>query len=73
MNLDEYKHLWETEKNDWVLVNTKYGYAIVNKRTQSALLVSDDELESAIINRMLKEGNAVYENINVAYSDNKKI
>lgn len=69
MNLDEFKHMWEEEKNDWVLVNTKYGYAVVNKRTQMALLVSDDDLEEAVIHRMLEEGNLIYDNINDAYSD----
>lgn len=69
MNLDEFKHMWESEKDDWVLVNTKYGYAVVNKRTQMALLVSDDELEKAVIRRMLEEGNRIYDNITDAYTD----
>ena len=69
MNLDEFKHMWESEKDDWVLVNTKYGYAVVNKRTQMALLVSDDELDKAVIRRMLEEGNRIYDNITDAYTD----
>ena len=69
MNIEEYKYLWESDKADWVLVNTEYGYGIVNKKTQMALLVSDDELEEAIIAKMLESGNRVYENINDAYSD----
>ncbi len=69
MNIEEYKYLWESDKADWVLANTEYGYGIANKKTQMALLVSDDELEDAIIAKMLESGNRVYENINDAYSD----
>ena len=69
MSTDEFRHVWESEKDDWVLVSTNYGYAVVNKRTQMALLVSDDELEKAIIQRMLEEGNRIYDNINDAYAD----
>lgn len=69
MNIEEYKYLWESDKADWVLVNTEYGYGIVNKKTQMALLVTDDELEEAIIAKMLESGNRVYENITDAYSD----
>lgn len=71
MNIEEYKYLWESDKADWVLVNTEYGYGIVNKKTQMALLVSDDELEAAIIAKMRESGNRVYENINDAYGDTK--
>lgn len=69
MNIDKYKYLWELEKADWVLINTEYGYGIVNKKTQMALLVSDDMLEAAIIDKMLESGNDVYENIDDAYSN----
>lgn len=69
MSIDEYKYLWEEEKKDWVLVNTEYGYAIVNKRTQSALLISDDNLEDEIIHRMKAAGNTIFDDINVAYAD----
>lgn len=69
MNLNEYTYLWKDEQQDWVLVNTSYGYCIVNKRKQSALLVSDDDLEDALIEKMLATGNKTYENINDAYAD----
>ncbi len=39
MNIDEYKFLWESEKADWALVNSEYGYGMVNKITQMALVV----------------------------------
>lgn len=69
MNIDEYKYLWESERADWVLVNTEYGYGIVNKKTRMSLLVSIEELEDVLIAKMLESGNRVYENINDAYSD----
>lgn len=69
MNLDEYKYLWESEKNDWVLVNSPYGYGVINKRTQSMLLVSDESLENAIIDKMLAAGNKTYDDIESAYAD----
>ena len=31
MNIDEYAYLWTTKKDEYVLVNTEYGYGIVNK------------------------------------------
>ena len=69
MCIDDYSYLWTTEKNSWVLVNTEYGYTIVNKKDQKALLVSNEELADALVEKMLKEGNQTYENINDAYAD----
>ena len=71
MRLDDYNYLWTTERKSWVLVNTKHGYAIVNKDSQTALLVCCDELADALIAQMLKSGNKVYENINEAYADSE--
>ena len=68
MNISEYEYLWTTEKNDWVLVRTLVGYGIVNIADQSLLMVSDTELKECLINRMLSEGNTIYDNINEAYS-----
>ncbi len=69
MNISEYEYLWTTEKQNWVLVKTEYGDAIVNKATQSALLISDDELEKAVIERMRSEGCKTYENIRDAFAN----
>ena len=69
MCIDDYKYLWTTEKDSWVLVNTEYGYAIVNKKDQKALLVSNEKLADALVEKMLKVGNRTYENINDAYAD----
>ncbi len=69
MNIDEYTYLWTTKKDEYVLVNTEYGYGIVNKKEQTVLSISDEELEEQLINKMLEEGNKVYENILDAYAD----
>ena len=53
MDLSEYRYLWTTEKQDWVLVNTSFGYGIVNKTEQIILSVSDKKLEQALIEQML--------------------
>lgn len=69
MNLSEYEYLWTTEKDDWVLVNTTFGYGIVNKTEQVVLSVSDEELEQALIEQILSNGCKVYDNIKDAYND----
>lgn len=69
MNISEFSYLWTTKKDEYVLVNTEYGYGIINKKTQMYLSISDDELEKAIIQKMLDEGNKTYEDINEAYAD----
>ncbi len=69
MNIEEYTYLWTTKKDEYVLVNTEYGYGIVNKKEQTVLSISDEELEEQLINKMLEEGNKVYENILDAYAD----
>ncbi len=69
MNIDEYAYLWTTKKDEYVLVNTEYGYGIVNKQKQTVLSISDEELDKQLINKMLEEGNKLYENILDAYAD----
>lgn len=73
MCIDDYNYLWTTEKQSWVLVNTEYGYAIVNRHDHTALLVSCDELADALVEQMLKSGNQIYENINEAYADSEGV
>lgn len=69
MNIEEYSYLWTTQKEEYVLVNTDYGYGIVNKKKQTVLLISDEELAAGVIQKMMKEGNKIYENILDAYAD----
>ena len=69
MIINEYEYLWTTEKADWVLVDSSYGYGIINKKTQMYLSVSDDALEKALIEKMLTKGCKTYNNIHEAYAD----
>ena len=69
-NINEYNYLWETEKENWVLVNTSFGYGIIDKKNHMMLMIEDEDLEKALIDRMLREGNNVYEDITDAYADN---
>ena len=63
MDLSKYQYLWENERSDWALANSPYGYGIVNARTHMMLLIEDDELEKAAINKMEESGNAKYDSI----------
>ena len=69
MNIDEFSYLWTTQKEEWVLVNSDYGCFIINKKTQMMLHIDSDELEEAIIQKMLEEGNQIYKDILDAYAD----
>ena len=69
MNIEEYSYLWTTKKDEFVLVNTEYGFGIVNKKEQMVLSISDADLEKAVIRKMQDEGNLVYDNILDAYAD----
>ena len=69
MDISEFSYVWTTQKRDYVLVRGEYGYAIVNKREQTMLCISDDDVDAAVVEKMLEEGNLVYEDILDAYSD----
>lgn len=69
MDISEFSYLWTTQKHDYVLVKSEYGYAIVNKREQTMLCISNDDVDAAVVEKMLEEGCSVYENILDAYSD----
>ena len=69
ISIDEYNYLWTTEKNDSVLVNTEFGYGIVNKRKQTVLSISDESISKAVVQKMLDEGNKTYDSILDAYDD----
>lgn len=69
MDIDDYSYLWKEEKENYVLVNTRFGYSIINKRERNMLLVCDDELDRELVKKMLENGNAIYEDINEAFND----
>lgn len=69
MNIDEFSFLWTTGKDSYVLVDTEFGYGIVNKIEQTVLSISDEDIYQAVIKKMLAEGNKIYDNILDAYAD----
>lgn len=69
MDISEFDYLWTTEKDDWVLVNLKQDYGIIDKRRQMLLHVDSSELKEALVQKMLSEGNKTYESILDAYDD----
>lgn len=69
MSIENYSYIWEEKKKDFVLVETDFGYGIINKKEQTMLLMSDEELEQKIVNKMLENGNKIYDDIKQAYND----
>lgn len=71
VDISKYHYLWNEEKDDWALVDSEDGYSIVNIKRQGMLLISDDELENAIINKMEEAGNKKYKSIQEAFDEEK--
>ena len=71
MDFSKYQYIWGEEKCDWALVNSPYGYGIVNIRTQMMLLVNDTELEEALIKKMEESGNCKFNSILEAFDPNR--
>ena len=69
MNIEEFNYLWTTQKEEYVLVNTEFGYGIVNKKNHTVLSISNESIEEKVIQKMLSEGNRIYNNILEAYAD----
>ena len=69
MNTEEFNFLWTTKKEDYVLVNTEHGYGIVDKKEKRVLCISDENLSQAVIQKMIAEGNEIYDDILDAYAD----
>ena len=59
MNMDEFSFLWTTGKDAYVLVDTE----------QTVLSISDEDIYQAVIQKMLAEGNKIYDDILDAYAD----
>ena len=69
MNVNEYSYTWTTNKNDYVLVDSEFGYAIINKKDQTMLCISDEEADAAVVAKMIETGCRIYGSIQDAYSD----
>lgn len=63
--LNEYSYIWETEKDNYVLLNDGFGDSIlfINGKEVLFFLVEDDALADSIIAKMLESGNQVYNSI----------
>ena len=51
MNISEFQYLWTTEKNDYVLTNSEFGYGIINQKTHMIPCISDEEEEEIVIGK----------------------
>lgn len=71
MDISKYQYLWLEEKSDWALVNSPYGYGIVNIRTHMMLMLDNVVLEKALIQKMEESGNRKYDSIVDAFEANK--
>ncbi|NRS51967.1 hypothetical protein [Brevibacillus sp. HB2.2] len=54
MDLDNYKLIWTTGKENYVLVKMDGRYFVCNRVTNTLLLIEDEDLHEAIVNEMLK-------------------
>ena len=73
MDLSKYQYLWEEEKSDWALVDSPNGFGIVNVRTQMMLLISDADLEKALIRKMEESGNSKFRSIIDAFESSRSV
>ena len=61
-SLNELSYVWESDKDNYVLLNDEMGYAIfcIEGKELSFLLIEDDALYDAVVAKMLENGNVVY-------------
>lgn len=58
---DKYCYLWQDFDN--VLVKSKFGYSIIDKKELKIFVIENEKIESEIIKNMLHNGNPIYETI----------
>lgn len=61
--IEDYNFLWTSEIDDWVLIGAAPDYTIFNRKTSSMMLVEDDMIAEALVDRMREHGCKVYESI----------
>ena len=63
--LNEYSYIWESDKDRYVLLKDDLEYDIfsINEKKLMFFLIEDDTLVDLIINKMLENGNKVYNSI----------
>jgi len=59
--VDTYSYIWTTEKDKWVLVESKlsgeYSITYITPRSSGGLIIEDDEIYELVIQKMIEEGN----------------
>ena len=60
-SLNELSYIWESDKDNYVLVNDEIGCDIfcIEGKEFSFLLIEDNELHHAVVAKMLESGNVV--------------
>ncbi|MCX5450972.1 hypothetical protein ACFVJW_22980 [Streptomyces libani] len=63
--LESFSYLWTTERNDWILVETPRTVVpvIFNRSNRQALLIDDDGLHAAVVEKMQDAGIGVFDGI----------
>ena len=63
--LNEHSYIWESDRDRYVLVKDELEYDIIfiNEKELMFFLIEDDTLADLIINKMLENGNKVYNSI----------
>lgn len=64
MNIDEFKNMWTTDKEKYVLVKLRSGYGIYNQVDKTGVIIENDEIEELVISEMIKNGNKIVDKIN---------
>ena len=59
VTLDEFKHLWETEQADWVVLKDDLDHVIYNIRSRSVMHIDDEDLNNQVAAMMILQGNRV--------------
>ena len=63
--LNEHSYIWESDKDRYVLLkdNLEYDIFYINEKELMFFLIEDDTLADLIVNKMLENGNKVYNSI----------
>ena len=63
MNINEFKNMWTIDKEKYVLIKIENDYGIYNKVDKTGVIIEDDEIEKQVIDKMIKNGNLIVENL----------
>lgn len=69
--LSEYSHIWETDKEKYVLVDDDLGRSIffIKDKEIMFFLLEDDDLLDKIICKMIESGNKKYSSVTELQND----